>query len=159
VITPTTPKPLKSARVFVVDDEPYIAQLIKRICKQSKIDKVHTAQDARELMFSVRHNFDSPDIIVSDCNMRPINGLQFLQAIRAGINPHIRRDTPFVMLTGHCESTFVSCAKLLDASGYIAKPFTTDKFLTVLGKCLARRLDPMSPEYYRELSIPARISA
>jgi len=69
------------------------------------------------------------DCIVCDFNMQPVNGIQFLQAIRGGKRPEIPRDQRFLLLTGHGDMEVVKAAKALDVSAYVVKPVAPDTFI------------------------------
>lgn len=73
--------------------------------------------------------------IISDFNMPEMDGLQFLQAVRA--HPTARR-TPFIMLTGRGDKELVSKAAQAGVNNYVIKPFTVEmlkkKIEAVVGK-------------------------
>ena len=62
-------------------------------------------------------------LIVSDWNMRPGSGYDFLCAVRRGVK---NKNVPFVMVTAESAPEKVVKAKKAGVSGYIVKPFDAD---------------------------------
>ena len=79
---------------------------------------------------------DPFDCIICDFNMKPINGVQLLQAIRAGKRPELKREQSFILLTGHGDMDVVRAAKGLDVSAYVVKPVAADTFIKAVTRAL-----------------------
>ncbi len=62
----------------------------------------------------------TPDLIITDLNMPVMNGLEFLQALRAV--PSTSR-TPTLMLTTETKAELKQQGKALGLTGWIVKPF------------------------------------
>lgn len=60
-------------------------------------------------------------IVISDMNMPKMNGLQLLRAIR-NYKPISR--TPFIILTGSPDKSFLDEGRKLGLNNYLAKPFS-----------------------------------
>lgn len=143
-----------SKRFLIVDDEPFMLSLIERMLKDCKAGTIMKASDGGAALKSIKDNFTQVDCIISDFNMKPINGLQLLQAVRVGVNPKIPREQPFIMVTGHGESDVVKTAIALDVHGYVVKPVSPEKLIETIEKVFKRQLDVKDPEYYRTIKIP-----
>lgn len=63
---------------------------------------------------------DRVHLIISDYNMPDMDGLQFLEAVRA--DPVIGK-TVFIMLTGSADKEVVQKAAALGVNNYVVKPF------------------------------------
>lgn len=127
---------LAGRRFLVVDDQSYMIDVVCEVLRHFaakdavRADGVQTAI-ARCMMRDVF------DCIICDFNMKPLNGINFLQGIRAGKLPEIKRDQHFVLLTGHGDLDVVKAAKALDVSGYAVKPVAPDTFIKTITRALA----------------------
>lgn len=77
----------------MVDDFPGILEILRRYISSKcdvEIQKATSAVDALEKLQD--QDFD---VIISDFDMREMNGIEFLQAVRKNGNP-----VPFILLTG-----------------------------------------------------------
>lgn len=143
-----------SKRFLIVDDEQFMIGLIERMLKECKAGVIMKANDGGAALRTIKDNFTQVDCIISDFNMKPVNGLQLLQGVRMGVNPKIPREQPFVMLTGHGESDVVKTAIALDVNGYVVKPVALDKLVETIEKVFRKPLDVKDPEYYRNVKVP-----
>jgi two-component system sensor histidine kinase EvgS len=140
-------------RFLIADDEPFMLSIIERmlaIGNPRDILKVNSGRAALELLAKDGGKFDC---IISDCNMKPVNGLQFLMAVRGGMNPRIPRDQAFIMLTGHGDVEVVKTAVMLDVSGYLVKPVAKDKLEHALARALTQTINIRAPEHYRSVQL------
>ena len=64
---------------------------------------------------------DRVHLVISDFNMPDMDGLQFLEAVRA--DPVIGK-TVFIMLTGSSDKEIVQKAAALGVNNYVVKPFS-----------------------------------
>ncbi|MBL8642590.1 MAG: response regulator [Rhodospirillaceae bacterium] len=153
------PPDYSSKRFLIVDDETFMLGLIDRMLKQCNAGLIVKASDGGAALRSVKDNFTQVDCIISDCNMKPVNGLQLLQGIRMGVNPRIPREQPFIMLTGHGETDLVKAAIALDVNGYVVKPVAFEKLVHTIDKVLKRPGEVKDADYYRAIKIPKIQSA
>ncbi len=153
------PPDYSSKRFLIVDDESFMLSLIDRMLKQCNAGLILKATDGGTALRSVKDNFTQVDCIISDCNMKPVNGLQLLQGIRMGVNPRIPRDQPFIMLTGHGDTEVVKAAIALDVNGYVVKPVAFEKLVHTIDKILKRPVDVKDAEHYRTIKLPKIQSA
>lgn len=130
---------LAKRRFLVVDDQSYMIDVVGEILRHYAADEVVRADsvDTAIARFDPRAGFDC---VICDFNMKPINGIQFLQAIRAGKLAMIKRDQHFVLLTGHGDMEVVKAAKALDVSGYAVKPVAPDIFIKTIARGLTLEL-------------------
>jgi len=147
-----------SKRFLIVDDEAFMLGTIERILKQCNAGHIMKATDGGKALRSVKDNFTQVDCIIADFNMAPVNGLQLLQGIRAGINPKIPREQPFIMLTGHADSDVVKAAIALDVHGYVVKPVAPEKLFQTIDKVFRRPVDLKEADYYRSIKLPVALS-
>ena len=130
---------LAGFRFLVVDDHSYMIDVICEILRHYSAVETQRAESVEAALsrISPRSSFDC---IICDFNMMPVNGLRFLQLIRAGQRPDIARDQKFVLLTGHGDIEVVKTAKALDVSGYVVKPVAADTFVKTVLRALASKI-------------------
>ena len=93
------------------------------------------------------------DCIVSDINMLPMNGLEFVKAIRIGLGS-VAREIPVIMLTGHAEKHFLAAAIALDVSGFLVKPISGIVFRERIERAIATPIALKPPGDYATLIVP-----
>lgn len=143
-----------SARRFmIVDDQPFMQDLIERTLRQLKTGSVTKARDGREALGMIRDNLTQTDCIIADFNMKPMNGIQLLQAVRMGVNPRIPRDQAFIMLTGNGQTEVVKTAVMLDVSGYLIKPVSAEKMRAAIDRALEITIRIKDPDYYAAVKL------
>src|SRR4051812_29248683 len=115
-------KELSELRVLVIDDETFMLDVIFRALRGIGIPDVVKAGDGPEAIDLVSHESNLFDCIIADFNMKPMNGLQFLQRIRSNLEPGIPARQTFIMLTGNAQQQVVACSVALDVNAYLVKP-------------------------------------
>ena len=118
--------------ILVVDDYRTMVRIIRNLLAQLGFDDVDDAGDgseALERMSSKRYG-----LVISDWNMEPMNGLDFLKAVRSGstANTHV----PFIMVTAESKQSSVQAAKEAGVTNYIVKPFSADTLRSKLDSVL-----------------------
>ncbi len=141
-------------KFLLVDDEAFMLGLVDRMLKDCKAGQIMKAPDGGAALRSIKDNFTQVDCVITDYNMKPINGLQLLQGIRMGVNPNIPRDQPVIMLTGHGETDVVKTAIALDVNGYVVKPVSHDKLAQTIDRIFQTQMEVKEPDYYRNIKIP-----
>jgi two-component system chemotaxis response regulator CheY len=147
----------KSKSFLLVDDEPFMREVIERILKKCEAERVFRASDGGAALELLEDKAMGVHCVISDLNMNPMNGLQLLQAIRGGQNPRIRRNQAFIMLTGTGQHQAVTAAQALDVNRYILKPVSPDKLLAAIDAVPSRKIDFKPPEHYRAVALPATL--
>jgi two-component system, chemotaxis family, chemotaxis protein CheY len=105
-------------RVMVVDDQRTMRAMIRRALQDLGFRDVRDSPGAVEALAAIRA--ERVHLILSDLTMPEMDGLQFLEAVRA--DPVIGR-TVFIMLSGLAERDVVQKAAALGVNGYLVKPF------------------------------------
>ena len=106
---------------LVVDDEEFVRILVARFLKRFGAAGVVEAADGRQAIDAI-HAYDMTfDAVLTDVNMRPVNGIELLRAIRTGAEG-LKRNMPVLMLTAHAEAGLVAEALALDADAFVLKP-------------------------------------
>ncbi len=126
---------LKGRRFLVVDDHGYMIDVINEILKHFGAEETARAENVDGALTRLRGG-GMFDVVVCDFNMKPVNGIQLLQAIRTGRHKEVKRDQRFILLTGHGEMDVVRAAKALDVNGYVVKPVAPDVFVKTVERAL-----------------------
>lgn len=108
-------------RVLVVDDSFHMRELVRTFLEGFGIKEVTVSSDADEA-FDLLINSD-PDLVITDWNMAPVSGLEFVERIRRGANVP-NRFVPIIMLTGYTEMKRVEEARDAGINSFLAKPIS-----------------------------------
>jgi YesN/AraC family two-component response regulator len=144
----------KSKTFMLIDDETFMLGLVDRILKQCGAGKVLRATNGAAALAMFNGSIGAIDCVIVDLNMQPMNGLEFLKAVRTGVGRHIPRDQRVVMLTGHGELDAVRCAVEFDINGYILKPVSTEKLTTTLDRAMNAPSALKDADDYRMIMLP-----
>ncbi|MGE3150493.1 MAG: response regulator [Pseudorhodoplanes sp.] len=110
-----------STPVLVVDDYGTMVRIIRNLLKQLGFTEVDDANDGSAALSKMRER--KYGLVISDWNMEPMTGYEFLQQVRA--DPDLKK-TPFIMITAETKSDNVIAAKKAGVSNYIVKPFNAE---------------------------------
>lgn len=136
---------LKQLRVLVVDDAPMMCDLMRHLLGAVGVEQVETARNGDEafgLMATWR-----PDVAFVDWEMSPINGIDFVRAVRRSTrspNPYL----PIIMVSGHAEPERVVSARDAGVHEYLVKPITPYGVLMRLGEVINRPREFLRTETY-----------
>ncbi len=115
-------------KILVVDDSKAMRMIVVRTLRQAGMSghDIMEAGDGRQGLEMAGN--DPPDVILSDWNMPNLSGIEFLRALR-GSGSQI----PFCFVTSEGSQEMRDQASAAGALGLIAKPFTPDQFMDILG--------------------------
>ena len=123
----------KNMKILIVDDYKTMLRIISNLLKQLGFSNVDEAADGSEAFNKVKQ--ETYGLIISDWNMEPMTGLDFLKKIRESDDAY--KDTPFIMITAESKTENVIAAKQAGVNNYIVKPFNAEtlknKMVAVLG--------------------------
>jgi two-component system, cell cycle sensor histidine kinase and response regulator CckA len=121
-----------SHHLLMVEDEPAVAGVIKRMLNKRKHSVIHAENGnaAWELIESGGHAFDA---IIMDLNMPGMNGLELARRMRES-----RFSIPLIVMSGKIteeEQTELAC---LHIDAIISKPFSMQQLEAVIAKALPK---------------------
>jgi len=131
-------------RILVVDDEPHVRVVIKRMLEGAGHDctAASDGQDAWEVL--QREAFD---LVLSDIMMPRLSGVDLLGKIKGRF-----AEVAVVMVTALDDRSTAISALEKGAYGYIIKPFEENELvITVAGALERQRLTVLSNRYQKEL--------
>jgi two-component system chemotaxis response regulator CheY len=123
----------KNIKIMIVDDYATMLRILRNLLKQLEFGNVDDASDGEDALRKLKTN-GPYDLIISDWNMQPMTGIQFLKQVRADDK---MKHIPFIMITAESKAENVVAAKQAGVSNYIVKPFNAEtlkmKMTSVLG--------------------------
>lgn len=114
--------------VLVVDDSSTMRRIIRNILSSIGIRRIIEAENGARGLKELSEN--TVDMVISDWNMPKMNGLQFVESIRA--NP-IYKDLYFVLVTAEGTKE-IRKAKRAGADDYLNKPFTVESMKNLIAR-------------------------
>jgi two-component system chemotaxis response regulator CheY len=106
-------------RALVIDDSRAMRAVLKHSLKQLDFNVVEAA-NGREALERLRQ-IERPDLILVDWNMPEMDGLEFVQAVRADA---AYSEVRLMIVSTENEATQVARALEAGANEYLMKPFT-----------------------------------
>jgi len=118
--------------ILIVDDYKTMLRIVRNLLKQLGFNNVDEATDGAMALEKARGS--KYGLIISDWNMEPMTGYEFLKEVRAD---NQLKETPFIMVTAESKTDNVIAAKKAGVNNYIVKPFNAatlkTKLVAVLG--------------------------
>ncbi|MFW6362565.1 MAG: response regulator [Spirochaeta sp.] len=115
-------------KILVVDDSAAIRQSVSFVLKEEGFDVVD-CEDGVDALSKI--DTDSFSLVITDVNMPNMDGITLTGKIRA--HPD-HKFTPIIILTTEAQSGTMQEGKAAGATGWIVKPFDSDKLLSVVRK-------------------------
>lgn len=117
-------------KILVVDDSAAIRQSVTFVLQQEGYETLE-ASDGAEGLASIKSN--PVDMVVSDVNMPNMDGITMVSKIREIAS---FKFIPIIILTTESQNSKMDEGKAAGATGWIVKPFTSEKLLAVVKKLL-----------------------
>lgn len=122
--------------ILIVDDQSTMLRIGRNLLEQLGFQKIDTALDGPTALRKARTTRFG--LIISDWNMEPMTGLEFLKEVRA--DPALE-STPFIMATAEAETENAVMAKEAGANAYVVKPINAE----ILKKKIAEAIGEFRP--------------
>jgi DNA-binding response OmpR family regulator len=114
--TETTP----SRKVLLVDDDPMMVRLVRKILADNGVTAIVHAVSGREALESL----EGVDVVLLDHQLPDISGLEVLEAIRARAHP-----PAVILVTAHGNESLAATALRKGADDYLAKDVSLSELL------------------------------
>jgi len=137
-----------TAKILVVDDDPFIQGILQRYLRELDGDTVVVASDGLEALEILSKQ--KIIAVITDFSMPGADGIELLQRIRTGLMD-IPRGLPVIMLTGFSDLGVVSRAIALDVDAFVLKPISKETLWTRLRQVLSTPRDLKSVEAYERI--------
>ena len=105
--------------VVVVDDDRNFLDAMKAMLKRVGFTSIHAYDNVEDAWTHIQQ--DTPNLIISDWNMDPINGYEFLLMMK--FEEH-SRNIPFIMNTANMSEEYWVKAIGAGADDFLVKPFS-----------------------------------
>ncbi len=117
------------SKILIVDDSAVMRKIIKKRIKESGliVDEFADAGDGKQALDVISH--DNIDLVLCDCNMPNMSGLEFVKTLRS---LNLPRKIPVVMITTEGSDSKKIEARESGADGYLTKPFKPDQLRDTL---------------------------
>jgi len=122
----------KNMNVLIVDDYATMRRIIRNLLNQIGFPNIDEANDGQQALTMTGQK--KYGLIVSDWNMEPMSGLDFLKGLRAGTNDN--KTAPFIMVTAESKTENIIAAKQAGVNNYIVKPFNAETLKTKISAVL-----------------------
>ena len=109
------PKSNKRGKIFIVDDEESILEILETYILDLDFEVI-TFANAEDALRSLNDN--SPDVILSDISMPGIDGVEFVKKVR-----EVNLQVSFIMVSGQITKDRILELLKYDVTGFIEKPF------------------------------------
>ena len=122
--------------VLLIEDEPPVRRLIKRILLTESAKILTAGSGARALQIAAR---TAVDLVILDVKLPDMSGTEVLRRLR-----DIDGNVAVIMVTGYGSPGSVRAAMELGAFDYLTKPFSNEEMSRVVREALAsRRVGPI----------------
>lgn len=121
----------KQNKVLVVDDEPHVCDILKKILEEENYTIFTATSGVRALNVLKK---ESIDLILLDVQMPHMGGIEFLQKVRQS-----DKNVAVIILTAHATLGTAREAMELGAYDYITKPFDARFVISMVKEGLEER--------------------
>jgi CheY-like chemotaxis protein len=128
-------KRLEILRILVVGDNELTRRMVERILRAFGCTQVCQASDGAEALRTARYSF-RPDVIITDRDMAPMNGLMFTSMLRGGQS--FSSDVPVVMVSARAGEEPVQSALDAGVDEYLPKPVDAAALYNVLTRIIGK---------------------
>lgn len=138
-------------RALVVDDDSLAREYVCDLLNKIGIASVYEAANGHEARDQVKQH--DVDLVFLDVNMTPVNGLEFLKAVRMGLTA-APRNLPVIMMTINKNIAVINAAGRLDCSAFLTKPASTKEVANNILNVLRRQISPRPVRKYSQIVLP-----
>ena len=119
-----TQRDLSGVRVLVVEDNVFQRRILIKLLETLEADDVRQAGDGTEAL-AVLEGF-LPDIILTNCQMQPMGGLEFARRVRTSEQRPFQT-VPIIMLSAEDELTQAQMARNAGINAFLTKPISPER--------------------------------
>ncbi|MDR3498100.1 MAG: response regulator [Parvibaculum sp.] len=145
--------PLKDLDVLIVDDNANMRLLVRTILRSFGLPDARQARDGTTGLAEMERR--APTLIISDWEMAPMNGRDFIRAVRrVGREPLCF--VPIIVLTAHASRQLIQEAFDCGATQLLVKPVTPANMLQRIGWVLEddRPFEQCGDIYRQDMRLP-----
>ena len=109
--------------VLIVDDMKLARVRLAKVCQTLGFKSIIEAANGREAWQAITGNNLKPKLILTDYNMPDMNGMEFLETVRAN---ELIKSVPVIFITAESQIESIMTAVSKGVTEFIIKPFTDD---------------------------------
>lgn len=120
-------KAFEGLKVLIIEDKEHMRTLLRRLLSHIGVRTMHEADNGASALEMLRTV--ECDLILSDMEMAPMDGLEFTKRVRAAsgnLNPSV----PIIMISGHTERAKVEAARDAGVNEFVVKPVTVQNLIS-----------------------------
>lgn len=139
-------------KIVVADDSGTMRMMFKQILAKAGYTNLVMAVNGADGMEKVKT--ERPDLVVSDWNMPTMDGIEFLQALRATDE---FKDLPFIMATAQSDKGQQLSIKEAGGNGHVPKPFDADQIGKAIEQAFAGGMEQTERAEKKRSTIGGRV--
>ena len=120
--------------ILLAEDSALMRSLIRDMLRPAEQFTVIEAANGQQALEALRKQH--VDMVLSDWNMQPMNGLQLLHAMRGDAD---LAEVPFVLMTGEQTPQTITHAVAAGVAGFLTKPFGRDQLAKLITRVIVKR--------------------
>jgi CheY-like chemotaxis protein len=126
---------MKKLKILLIEDDMIEVMKLKRTISKLILDHdIIEANDGEEALNILQKKNKFPDIILLDLNMPKINGIEFLNILKA--DDVLKYIPTIILTTSNNQQDLLECYKI-GIAGYILKPLKYEDYVLKIEKLLA----------------------
>jgi two-component system, chemotaxis family, chemotaxis protein CheY len=122
--------------VVIVDDMKLARLRLVKVCQTLGFKTIIEAANGREAWQTIAANNLKPNLILTDYNMPDMNGMQFLETVRAN---ELTKTVPVMFITSESQMDLIMTAVSMGVTEFVVKPFADDVLISKIKNILARK--------------------
>ena len=127
----------KKLRPLIVDNSPFMRELIRGILASVGIGDVSVARDGEHALHVLTTRDPTPNVLFVDWDMAPMDGLELTRQIRRSpMESRIKPFIPIIMVTAFAEFDRVITARDAGVHEFLVKPITVGRVLSHLSRAV-----------------------
>ncbi len=107
--------------IVALDDNHHTLSLVRSVLRSLGYDRIRCYLKPESALAAIEAA--PPQLVITDWELGPISGVQFVRSLRASRNPDVAR-LPIIMLTAHSEDVLVRAARDAGIDSFLIKPFS-----------------------------------
>ncbi len=130
---PATPRVVAGAHLLVVDDSPINVRIAGALLGKHgyRIDVAENGEQALAKLAATDY-----DLVLMDCQMPVVDGLEATRRLRAGENGERNRQVPVIAMTASAMSDDREKCRAAGMDGFLSKPVSESELLRTVGELL-----------------------
>ncbi len=121
-------------RVLLLDDSPSIRTILRVFLGNLQAEFVEAGDGERALRLM---RVMTPELVVADVRMEPMDGIAFLKAVRSDVDARVR-SVPVILLTSDTSPDLEREGRAAGANDFVRKPVSGTRLMQSVNRVLGR---------------------